>query len=326
MPLNGLPANFLGATLGALIGALITFVLLKGQTAVVEKKDKDIKILERKIAVFQKYIEAVWDVWEDQEITLEKFQKLTSQYYQNLMIYLKDEKRRIDIGDALTAMGGKIGKKSFADTNELRKRLVEIINTLSAELDLGGEIKTAIMEEHDKIVFPLVFKNELLSKLNDVLHTNESASNFKGGRYEFIWENRNYEFITFELTKFAGIKLAIGYIGEPQVPELKVIFMADQKFTQLNDFRNTMHRNTQRNRFGPELSLSKLIPDDEDKASLQKVIDFSKEDSMKYVREEKRNFPDILAKCVQRYLEQWKLEECDIFKFLEDHIGQGDAK
>jgi peptidoglycan/LPS O-acetylase OafA/YrhL len=38
MPLDVLPANFLGATLGALIGALITLVLLRGQTDIVEKK------------------------------------------------------------------------------------------------------------------------------------------------------------------------------------------------------------------------------------------------------------------------------------------------
>jgi uncharacterized Tic20 family protein len=38
MPIDALPANFIGATLGALIGALITLVLLRGQTDIEEKK------------------------------------------------------------------------------------------------------------------------------------------------------------------------------------------------------------------------------------------------------------------------------------------------
>jgi uncharacterized membrane protein YgaE (UPF0421/DUF939 family) len=113
MPLNALPMNFIGATLGALIGALITLVLLRGQTDIEEKKGKDIRILEKKTEVFQKFINTVWEVWKDQIITIEEFQNLTSQYYQNLMIFLKDKKRLKDIGDALTAMGGKINKSNY---------------------------------------------------------------------------------------------------------------------------------------------------------------------------------------------------------------------
>jgi len=220
VPLDVLPANFLGATLGALIGALITLVLLKGQAAVVEKKDKDIKILKKKMKVFQNYIDAVWKVWEDQVITIEEFQGLSSKYYQNLMIYLKDETRLKKIGDALTVMGGKIGKKSFADTDGLRDSLVEIINTLSAELGLGGKIDTTIMDEHDKIVFPLVFRNELLRKLNEALNTKDAASEYKEGKYERIWEGKFHEFITFELKRFSGIKLAVGAIADAQ--DLKI--------------------------------------------------------------------------------------------------------
>jgi uncharacterized membrane protein YccC len=42
MPLDALPTNFIGATLGALIGALITLVLLRGQTDIEEKKKEKI--------------------------------------------------------------------------------------------------------------------------------------------------------------------------------------------------------------------------------------------------------------------------------------------
>jgi hypothetical protein len=81
MPIDALPVNFIGATLGALIGALITLVLLRGQADIEEKKGKDIRILEKKTDGFHGFINAVWKVWEDQVITIEEFQNLTSQYF-----------------------------------------------------------------------------------------------------------------------------------------------------------------------------------------------------------------------------------------------------
>jgi peptidoglycan/LPS O-acetylase OafA/YrhL len=62
IPINSLPTSYIGATLGSLIGALITLVLLRGQTDIEEKKGKDIKILERKTEIFHDYIKDVWKV------------------------------------------------------------------------------------------------------------------------------------------------------------------------------------------------------------------------------------------------------------------------
>jgi hypothetical protein len=194
-PLSELPTNFIGATLGALIGALITLVLLRGQTDVIEKKGKEIRILEIKIKVFQDFINDVWKVWKNQVITIEEFQDLTSYYYQNMMIYLEDETRLKTIGDALTAMGGKIDKTSYEDAKKLRENIVKIINALSKEIDLGGKIDEKIMDKHDEIVFPVFFRKRLLDKLNEALKTKSNDSNFKDGKYEFIWEGANHEFI-----------------------------------------------------------------------------------------------------------------------------------
>jgi hypothetical protein len=317
VPLDVLPANFLGATLGASIGALITFVLLKGQMDIEEKKGRDIRILEKKMEVFQDFIKEVWKVWKGQIITIEEFQDLTTQYYQNMMIYLKDKKRLKTIGKELTAMGRKIDKNSFNDTKELRGSIVTIINTLSAELDLGGEIDTTIMEEHDKIVFPLVFRNELLRKLNEELKTKDAASEYKEGKYEFIWEGKNNEYITFELKRFSSIKLAIGVAGDNKTNAmLKLTLMNDPKIVQLVNFRNKAPYDK---RFGPPSLLYKPIPEDEDKTQTP-VLDFSKEESMEVFRKEKYNFPDILAKRLRDQLEQWKLGEFGIIEFLKNYV------
>jgi hypothetical protein len=315
--LDVLPANFIGAALGALIGALITLILLRGQTDIEEKKGKDIRILKMKIKVFQNFINAAWKVWEDQVISIKEFEDLTSSYYKDLMIYL-DENKVKKIGNELTAMGDKIDKTNFNDARELRQNIVNIINTLSKEINLGGEIDTRIMEKHDEIVFPIFFKKMLLNRLNNVLNENNN-SNFKEGRYEFIWEGINREFITFELRKFAGIKLAMGHIG---ASELKMIFMADRKIVQLDEFRHNGYKGVFRQRFGDQPILNNPIPDDEDKTPIRVPLDFSNKDSMKVFREEKRNFADVLSKRVLYHLAEWNIDGLGIIDFLEKHLGQ----
>jgi len=321
MPLNSLPISFLGATLGALIGALITLVLLRGQTDIEEKKGKDIRILERKTEVFHDFIKTVWDVWEDQKITIEEFQKLTSKYYQNLMIYIKKEGKKEDrlkiIGDCLSIMGQCVGKSNGDDIKILRKQIVTIINVLSREVELGGQIDEEIMDAHDKIVFPLLFRKTLLDKLNEELAAENSSSIFREGKYELIWEGANHEFITFELKEFAGIKLTIGEIGSDK---LKMVFMADPKFHKIDKHRHTGYNGRYHKRVGDQFSVSDPIPDDEDKKPTP-LLDFSKEESMKVFREEKRGFENVLVKRVQYHLSQWRKDNLDIIEFLKENYG-----
>jgi hypothetical protein len=305
------PSNFIGAISGALIGALITFILLKGQTNLEEEKRKDIRVLEMKTKIFKDFINSVWKVWEGQIITIEKFEELTRQYYQNLMIFLKDESKLEVIGKALTEIGCKIDKTTYEDSKELRKNIVTVINTLSEDIGLGGKIDTKIMDKHDEIVFPIRLKKELLNKLNEKLGVNDNNSLFKGGKYESIWEGKFCEFITFELKEYPGIKLAIGIGAQAPIP-IHMVFMADPVIQQIDKFRDKSSGNRYWRRFGQVEKVSDPIRDDdydeEDKTTTPE-LNFSKEESMKKFREEKRNFPDILSKRVSYYLEKWKKEK-----------------
>jgi hypothetical protein len=327
MQLDAFPSNFIGATLGALIGALITLVLLRGQTDIEEKKGKDIRILEKKTEIFQGFINSVWKVWEDQIITIEEFQKLTSQYYQNLMIFLKDEpsghkeqSRLQVIGDALTAMGRKIDKKTYQDSLELRESIVTIINTLSADLGLGGKIDTKIMDEHDKIVFPILLKQTLLSKLNEALNVKYHFSHFKEGKYETIWYGgESCEFITFEMKKYHDIKLTLKLNGVNK-NYIVMIFLADLKIHQLDQFRYVKGK---RELIGVDTNTNAPIPNDEDKTPIpDNALDFSDEGAMKFFREKKRNFPDILSKRVLYHLGEWKMDDLGYIEFFEKYLGR----
>jgi hypothetical protein len=177
------------------------------------------------------------------------------------------------------------------------------------------------MDEHDKIVFPVLFRKMLLSKLNEALNTDESPLDFKEGKYESIWEGEHRKFITFELKKFPGIKLTIE-LGR----EKEMVFMADFNIQQLDGFRYYAYKGVFRRRFYSQKNhaLNKPIDNDKDQTP-SPDLDFSSEKSMEEFRTKRRNFPDILARRVLHNLNEWEQDGIGIREFLEKHLGQGES-
>jgi hypothetical protein len=68
----------MGALLGTVITAVVTVLLLSGQSAAEEVKERNVKVFEKKSEIFQKYIDIVWDIWEDHTVTSEEYLQLTS--------------------------------------------------------------------------------------------------------------------------------------------------------------------------------------------------------------------------------------------------------
>jgi len=318
MPLDALPANYIGAALGSLLGALITLVLLRGQTDIEEKKGKDIKILEKKAEVFQDYIKDVWRVWEDQKITIEEFQNLTSKYYQNLMIYLKKE-RLEKIGNNLSAMGRNIGKDNYIAIADLRDNIIGVINELSDELELGGQVNTEIMDEHDRIVFPLIFKNQILEEANKVLPTDTT---FEKGKFEFIQEFKGYsslEYLCFDFIKYRGCRIVLnGFDGSKTI---NFILFVDTKYHKFDEFRCSPAGGrgyyVHRIKIG-DYNLLDPIKDEKD-AGISPPINFIDKDSMEKYRTEKRGFASIFANRIRYYFDEIKIGDDNILEFLEKH-------
>jgi hypothetical protein len=144
-----LPISFIAAFLEAVVTALITVVLLSGQSAAEEVKERNVKVFEKKADIFQNYIDIVWKIWEDGNVSKEEYLELTTIYYKILMIYLKKESLTI-IGECLVTIGDYIDKNSEDDSLILRDCIFKIINTLSEELSLGGYIDVAIYEQLEK--------------------------------------------------------------------------------------------------------------------------------------------------------------------------------
>jgi uncharacterized membrane protein len=79
--LADIPISFIGAALGAVITGVITVVLLHGQSRAEEIKERNVKVFEKKSEIFQKYIDTIWRIWEDHNVSVEEYQYLISDYY-----------------------------------------------------------------------------------------------------------------------------------------------------------------------------------------------------------------------------------------------------
>jgi len=146
-----IPASFLGAAAGAAITAVVTLLLLKGQTDAQEVKERNVKVFEKKSSIFSEYIDAVWNTWEDHKVTDKEFQKLISNYYKKLMLYMSASSAE-KIGTQLGIIGKIAGNDdpSEDEQKKLQTALINIINTLSDEISLGGHINEDLFKELGK--------------------------------------------------------------------------------------------------------------------------------------------------------------------------------
>lgn len=320
--IDTLPVNFFGAVLGSLIGALITFILLKGQKDFEENKEKSIRILEEKRDVFKDYIKNIWNVWNDQEITIEEFQNLTSKYYQELMIYLKGERLKT-IGSSLSEIGKCINKNKKDNINILQNNIITIINELSKELELGGEIDKNIMEEHDKIVFPLLLKNEILNSLNKELPTDEILQK---GKYENFREGRwNLEYICFNFKNYSDCKILIGPFDKKQI---WFILIVDKKYNQVDNSLRSGGVYFQRIKFNRTVDLRDFIQDkdyEENDKEKAPPLDFSDNEILEIYRTKKRDFANTIAKRTSYWFSELRIDKINvsIMEFLDKYIKQG---
>lgn len=65
-----LPSQFFGALIGVVITAIITVFLLQGQTANEEKRERSIKVFEKKQDVYHEFLESLKEIIRDGEITI----------------------------------------------------------------------------------------------------------------------------------------------------------------------------------------------------------------------------------------------------------------
>jgi hypothetical protein len=143
---NDLQLNFVGALLGTVITAVVTVLLLSGQSSAEEVKERNVKVFEMKSEAFRNYIALLWRVWEDREVSAKEYRELTAEYYRTLMLFLSQENNE-KIGNALSAIGDMLDDEDQVESEDLRESVITILNTLSLEISLGGQIDRSIFKQ-----------------------------------------------------------------------------------------------------------------------------------------------------------------------------------
>ena len=90
--IGDLPVQFVGALLGSVATAVITYFLLVGQTTSEERKERNVKVYETKSTLYQPIIEFLWEIYEDRKVSVDEIKKLFDELCKNVVLYLDAEK------------------------------------------------------------------------------------------------------------------------------------------------------------------------------------------------------------------------------------------
>ena len=109
-PGKDISAQFFSALAGALVAAIITLFLLRGQTAVEADRKKSSKVFEERLCIYKEFLRKLCDVVKDQKITPEEEIELqfqvsciamhtSSESIKNISVQVKDIIERIKNND-----------------------------------------------------------------------------------------------------------------------------------------------------------------------------------------------------------------------------------
>ena len=124
-------SQILSALAGAVVAAIITLFLLLGQTASEEKKERNTKIFEEKLRIYQKFLRKLCDVVKDQKITDEE--EIELQFQVSYIAMHTSSKSINTISGQVRDIVINI-KKGEEDGNEMLGQLFIIADTFYKEL------------------------------------------------------------------------------------------------------------------------------------------------------------------------------------------------
>jgi hypothetical protein len=150
-----LPMQISSALLDAAVTAVLTYVLLSGQTSQEELKERNVKVFEAKSVKFHDFINQLWKVWEDRSIDLDELNELTKSVSQNIVPYSQPQTveiillRLIEIAKQANPYQTDSSDKEV--TELIQRNIFDIINELSKEIGLGGAINETIRQRLNEL-------------------------------------------------------------------------------------------------------------------------------------------------------------------------------
>lgn len=195
-----LPSQFFGALIGVVITAIITVFLLLGQTQAEESKERNVKVFEERSTRYQRFIERLLEIWDDRVVDLEELNELIKLVSKDIIPYSKPETvntillKLIEIAEH--AKPEDVSLKNVETTKRIQGLIFDIINELSKEIGLGGEINTDIRNNLNKLeekVIPFLiqkdFKKQYIESVQSALENSEEDIDFSSIQYKdkYLW-------------------------------------------------------------------------------------------------------------------------------------------
>lgn len=163
-PGSDVSAQILSALAGAVVTAMITLFLLLGQTANEEKKDRNAKIFEEKLRIYNGFLQKLCSVVRDMKI--ERYEEIELEF-QVAQIAMHTSSQSIKaISEQVRDIIVRIKKKE-AQQEEMLSELFEIADTFYLEL------------YNTKNIFNPEDRDKTLENFRSILITNEEIQNYE---------------------------------------------------------------------------------------------------------------------------------------------------
>jgi hypothetical protein len=147
-----MPGSFIGAALGAAITGVITVILLKGQASAEEEKERAVKIFDEKLMVYSKFMEHLWGMFSDSEVTPKELICLRNICFQQLVFFLDDEQIK-SITEQLNTIAGDIdmGVAAAAQITSILKENLDLaaVKSPKKEEKLGRNLLTNLFKSFE---------------------------------------------------------------------------------------------------------------------------------------------------------------------------------
>jgi hypothetical protein len=187
------------SSIGAILTAIITVLLLSQQSSTEEIKEKNVKVFEEKSGKFNLFIEKLWEIWDDRVVSLEELNEIIKMVSKDIVLYTKPETVDIILSKLITiAEQATPDKSSIKDTEAtkiIQQNIFDIINELAKEIGLGGELRPEIRSKlntlENKVVPFLIqkdFKKKYIENFKQTIEQNEDLD-FTSIEYKnkFLW-------------------------------------------------------------------------------------------------------------------------------------------
>ena len=198
-------SQILSALAGAVVAAIITLFLLMGQTASEEKKERNSKIFEEKLRIYQEFLQKLCDVVKDQKITPEE--EIELQFQVSYIAMHTSSNSINNISEQVKDIVEKI-KRGESGCNEMLEQLFNIADTFHKELYVVKDDKkedparSNTIDNFHSILVPKndIDKYDLALQLKAKIHPN--------GSKQWIWNKSTlvHEYFTDISEKGSYIK------------------------------------------------------------------------------------------------------------------------